>query len=77
MPKKLSEGDKVDHIWINDREFFKIGMGGVTSIEVVLIPGQMAPVPWFAVMNGDTTASLWNSANIRGVVYTDDFNIDD
>ena len=67
----------IDRIWLNDKEYFKVGMGGVTHIEIVMVAGQMAEVPWYAVWSGEKLHSIWNSAKINGVVFKTEFKFEE
>jgi hypothetical protein len=48
---------------------WQLGTSGVTEILVTTENGQMSPVPWFVVMQGDMVATRVNGAFVVFVDY--------
>ena len=64
--------DDIFHLRINNREYYQVGMGGVTRISVsleVCDTGQI--VPWFVIWQGNKLESKWNAGKCIGVMFRD------
>ena len=62
-------GCAINRIWINDHEYYMVGMGGVTQITVIMEPAFHCNMPWICVWIGDSLHSKWNAAKIKAVGY--------
>lgn len=61
-------GQEIKTIYFSDDTHITAGES-CDSIEVVMENGQMAGVPWFAVVKDGKMDSKWNAALVAGVKY--------
>ena len=47
--RSFKDGQEFQRLWINDHQYYAVGMGHITKIEVVMEPGPHAFIPYFVV----------------------------
>ena len=77
MRQEFKSGQCVQQICFPDEAMICIGCERqgqtVGKIVVVMENGQMAGVPWFAVISDEgEMISKWNAATVEGVIYGDE-----
>lgn len=69
MKQILDDDRKIESIWYEQGEPYKIGTCGVTKIEAYGEPAEFCDRPWFAIWKGDVITSRMNGAQIEGISY--------
>lgn len=57
--------------WSGGQCGYALGMGGVTNLRVVRIPGPMGFHPWIEVFKGDDLAARVNCCQVEEIRYDD------
>jgi hypothetical protein len=71
MEKLLHDTREIDSVWVatnSEEGYWKVGLGGVTKIEIYGENGQMAIVNWCAIYQGEKITSRFDMAGM-GVTY--------
>ena len=65
---RFFEGQEVKALYWEDDSQVEVGMGNVKKITVVMEPGQMGRVPWFAVWDDHCIIQKHNGALVATVL---------
>ena len=63
---EFKDGTKLRGLIWNDRAEITEGEGA--QIEVIMVAGQMAYVPWALVTYSDSSKAMWNLAHVSGIL---------
>lgn len=69
MEKIVDDQRKIKSIWFEQHGGFEAGKDEITEIKAYWDNGELAPIPWFAVLSGDKVIKRVNAKFIALIEY--------